>query len=77
MRDTSENIYDLKLTKVSNYKIAFSDTDERNFEFDTDEVTLERHSEPTEIYTLNFFNTSTKINITFSELSILLLSRSN
>ena len=68
----SENIYDLKLAKVTSYKIDLGDTDERILEFDTDEVTLEKL--PEEKYMLMFINASTNINITFSELTIDLLS---
>jgi hypothetical protein len=70
----SENIYDLKLTKVTCYKIDFNSSEEKNLEFDTDEVTLEKHPKNIGSYTLKFFNASTNINITFSELTMNLLS---
>ncbi|WP_293306131.1 hypothetical protein [Pedobacter sp. UBA5917] len=63
-----ENIYELVLGNVTSYQMDFNNVNERTFEFDTDEVKLERNTG--NAYLLRFFNSSVNINIVFSELSI-------
>jgi len=42
--EVNEHFYELILTHVTNYQIDFINEDNRTFEFDTDEVQLERDS---------------------------------
>ncbi|KRT16549.1 hypothetical protein ASU31_10330 [Pedobacter ginsenosidimutans] len=66
----SENIYELILTHVTSYQIDFLHEDERAFEFDIDEVKLERDSKSEDMYVLSFINASVDIHIKFSGLAI-------
>jgi hypothetical protein len=72
--ELNENIYELILTHVTSYQIDFSNENERTFEFDTDEVRLERDGKSAGIYTLSFINTSVDVHIKFSGLAVKLLS---
>ena len=71
----SENIYVLNLTRISVFETWFADTGERAFEFDTDEVTLKKESDSSQIYALKFLNATTNITISFSNLAIQLIHK--
>ncbi|MGQ7852789.1 hypothetical protein ACUN24_00920 [Pedobacter sp. WC2501] len=68
--ELNENIYELILTHVSNYQINFLNENNRTFEFDTDEVKLERDSKFEDKYILSFINASVDLHIKFSGLAI-------
>ncbi len=71
-QEVNEYIYELILTHVTSYQIDFIHPDNRTFEFDTDEVKLEKDKGSS--YLLSFINSSVNINIAFSGLKTKLLS---
>ncbi|MBT2564417.1 hypothetical protein J7E50_19730 [Pedobacter sp. ISL-68] len=71
--EVNEHFYELILTHVTNYQIDFINEDNRTFEFDTDEVQLER-DDKSDVYILSFINSSISIYIKFSELEMKLLN---
>jgi hypothetical protein len=72
--ELNENIYELLLTHVTSYQIDIIYEDYRTFEFDTDEVRLEKDGKSEGIYVLNFTNASVDIHIKFSGLAVKLLA---
>ncbi|QNR83602.1 hypothetical protein H9N25_16830 [Pedobacter riviphilus] len=72
--EVNEHFYELILTHVTNYQIDFMNEDNRTFEFDTDEVQLERDSKSEDMYILSFINASVDIHIKFRGLAIKLLT---
>jgi hypothetical protein len=70
----SENIYEQILTHVTSYQIDFLNADDGTFEFDTDEVKLERDSRSENMYILSFINASVDIHVKFSGLEVKLLT---
>jgi len=62
----NENIYKLKLFEVKDYEINIKEADDRTFEFDTDEVMVEKNSS-FDSYTILFFNHNAKIKVIFSD----------
>lgn len=71
--EVNEHFYELILTHVTNYQIDFINEDNRTFEFDTDEVQLER-DDKSDVYILSFINSSVSIYIKFSKLEMKLLN---
>lgn len=71
--EVNEHFYELILTHVTNYQIDFMNEDNRTFEFDTDEVQLER-DDKSDVYILSFINSSVSIYIKFSGLGMKLLN---
>ena len=69
----SQNIYSLELLSVDKYCISSSDDNHRTFEFDTDEITLEKDKE-SKSHILRFINAFTEITISFNDLTIKLIS---
>lgn len=72
--ELNENIYELLLTHVTSYRIDFINEDNRTFEFDTNEVRLEKDGRSACVYILSFINASVDIHITFSGLAVKLLA---
>lgn len=70
----SENRYTLELLNIDKYSICYGEIDPHTFEFDTDEVKLEKEDESGR-YLLKFRNASTKIDISFKAVTIKLKSR--
>lgn len=73
-QEVNEYIYELTLTHVTSYQIDFVNADNRTFEFDTDEVKLERDSKFEDKYILSFINATVDVHIKFSGLAIKLLT---
>ncbi|WP_426326228.1 hypothetical protein [Pedobacter sp. R-06] len=71
--EVNEHFYELILTHVTNYQIDFMNEDNRTFEFDPDEVQLER-DDKSDVYILSFINSSVSIYIKFSGLGMKLLN---
>jgi hypothetical protein len=72
--ELNENIYELLLTHVTSYQIDIINEDYRTFEFDTDEVKLEKDGKSEDMYILSFINASVDIHIKFSGLVVKLLA---
>jgi len=72
--ELNENIYEIILKDVTSYQIDFLNPDDRTFEFDTDEVKLERESKSEGMYILSFINASVEIYIKFSGVEVKLLT---
>lgn len=68
--EIKEQIYKLILSNVTEYHIDFSSADSRTFEFDTDEVQLNKDTKAKGTYTLSFVNSSVNLDIKFSEIEI-------
>ena len=72
----SENIYALVLKKVTMFNCSFDDLNERTLEFDVDEINLEKEKSDSQKYILRFQNNSVTIEISFDDLSLQVLTKS-